>query len=46
MFYSTVPFLLKLTSAVVFNLSLLTADFYTLLFGLFLFHYKVKSTCM
>lgn len=41
LFYSLVPVLMKLTSAVVFNLSLLTADIYTLLFGLFLFHYRV-----
>ena len=46
LFYSLAPHLLKLTSAVVFNLSLLTADIYTLLFGLFLFHYKVGNQSM
>ena len=43
LFYSIVPHLLRLASAVVFNLSLLTADIYTLLFGLFLFHYRVSN---
>jgi solute carrier family 35 protein F1/2 len=44
LFYSIVPHLLRLSSAVVFNLSLLTADIYTLFFGLFLFHYKVSTS--
>ena len=35
--YSIVPHTLKLTSAAVFNISILTSDFYTFLFGLFLF---------
>lgn len=40
--YSLVPILMRLSSATIFNLSLLTTDFYSLLFGLFLFHYKVS----
>lgn len=40
LFYSIVPVVLLIASAVVFNLSLLTADIYTLILGLFLFHYK------
>ena len=36
------PVALKLSSATVVNLSLLTADFYSLFCGLFLFHYKVS----
>jgi len=35
--YSIVPKTLQLTSAAVFNISILTSDFYTFLFGLFLF---------
>ncbi len=38
--YSLVPLLLKQSSATVMNLSLLTSDVYSLLFGLFLFHLK------
>ncbi|EYB97623.1 hypothetical protein Y032_0139g2128 [Ancylostoma ceylanicum] len=36
-FYSLVTVVLQKTSALMFNLSTLTADFYSLLFGLFLF---------
>ncbi|VDM53172.1 unnamed protein product [Angiostrongylus costaricensis] len=36
-FYSLVTVVLEKTSALMFNLSILTADFYSLLFGLFLF---------
>ncbi|KAK6730577.1 hypothetical protein RB195_007190 [Necator americanus] len=36
-FYSLVTVVLQKTSALMFNLSILTADFYSLLFGLFLF---------
>ena len=39
--YSVAPILLRLSSATFFNLSLLTSDFYGLLFGLFLFESKV-----
>ena len=39
--YSIVPLTLKLTSAAVFNISLLTSDFYTFLFGIFLFGLKL-----
>ena len=40
MLYSLVPFLLRLSSATMMNLALLTSDVYSLLFGLFLFHYS------
>eukprot|EP00794_Sanderia_malayensis_P000161 gene161-773_t len=39
-FYTLTPFVITLSSAAVANLSLLTSDLYTLLFGLFLFGYK------
>jgi solute carrier family 35 protein F1/2 len=39
--YSLVPLILRWSSATIFNLSLLTSDVYSLLFGLFLFHYSV-----
>ena len=38
------PFVMRLSSAVTINLSLLTADLYSLLFGLILFSYKVEIT--
>ncbi|XP_053396761.1 solute carrier family 35 member F2-like isoform X2 [Mercenaria mercenaria] len=38
--YSTMTVVIQLTSATTVNLSILSADFYTLLFGLFLFNYK------
>ncbi|XP_049612010.1 solute carrier family 35 member F1 [Syngnathus scovelli] len=38
--YSFMPVVMKRTSATSINLSLLTADLYSLLCGLFLFHYK------
>ena len=41
LFYTIMPQVMKFSSALVVNLSLLTADFYTLLFGIFVFHYKV-----
>ena len=37
------PIAMQFSSATVVNLSLLTADFYSLLCGLFLFHYKVSE---
>ena len=40
--YSFMPVVIKKTSATSVNLSLLTADLYTLFCGLFLFHYKVS----
>ena len=40
--YTFMTIVMKLSNAVVVNLSLLTADFYTLLFGIFLFHYHVS----
>lgn len=41
--YNLMPLAMKLSSATVVNLSLLTADFYSLLCGLFLFHYEVSD---
>ncbi|KAJ7363595.1 hypothetical protein OS493_009755 [Desmophyllum pertusum] len=41
--YNLMPVAMKLSSATVVNLSLLTADFYSLLCGLFLFHYKFSA---
>ena len=37
------PWVISLSSATVVNLSLLTSDLYTLMFGLFLFGYKVGA---
>ncbi|XP_019623405.1 PREDICTED: LOW QUALITY PROTEIN: solute carrier family 35 member F2-like [Branchiostoma belcheri] len=37
--YTIFPTVIKMSSAVVVNLSILTADLYTLFLGLFLFHY-------
>lgn len=41
--YNLMPVAMKLSSATVVNLSLLTADFYSLFCGLFLFHYKFSA---
>ena len=41
--YALVPVLMQWSDATMFNLSILTSDFYVLIFGLFLFHYKVSS---
>ncbi|KAF9169848.1 hypothetical protein BGX21_009646 [Mortierella sp. AD011] len=41
--YSVSPHLFRLSSATFFNLSLLTSDFYGLLFGLFLFQAKINK---
>jgi solute carrier family 35 protein F1/2 len=38
--YSVAPLLFRFASAPFYNISLMTSDFYSLLFGLFLFHYK------
>jgi len=38
-FYTTAPLLYRLASSVFFNLSLLSSDFFGLLFGLFLYHF-------
>ena len=43
LFYSVAPWVIRMSSAVVFNLSLLTADFYSLIFGIFLFDYNVSD---
>ncbi|XP_078226105.1 solute carrier family 35 member F1 isoform X2 [Callithrix jacchus] len=40
--YSFMPVVIKKTSATSVNLSLLTADLYSLFCGLFLFHYKAR----
>uniref|UniRef100_A0A8C2VG56 Solute carrier family 35 member F1 n=2 Tax=Chinchilla lanigera TaxID=34839 RepID=A0A8C2VG56_CHILA len=41
--YSFMPIVIKKTSATAVNLSLLTADLYSLFCGLFLFHYKFSG---
>lgn len=41
--YSVSPILFRLSSATFFNLSLLTSDFYGLLFGLFLFQAQINK---
>ncbi|KAF9208823.1 hypothetical protein BGZ49_007379 [Haplosporangium sp. Z 27] len=41
--YSLSPLVFRLSSATFFNLSLLTSDFYGLLFGLFLFNAKINN---
>jgi len=38
--YTVAPMLYRLASAAFFNLSLLSSDFFGLLFGLFLYHYR------
>jgi len=38
--YTVAPLLYRLASSAYFNLSLLSSDFFGLLFGLFLFHYR------
>ncbi|KZT27855.1 DUF914-domain-containing protein [Neolentinus lepideus HHB14362 ss-1] len=38
--YTVAPLLYRMASSAYYNISLLTSDFYGLLFGLFLFHYK------
>jgi len=38
--YSVAPILYRMASSAYYNISLLTSDFYGLLFGLFLFHYS------
>uniref|UniRef100_A0A0M3KAX4 Solute carrier family 35 member F1 n=1 Tax=Anisakis simplex TaxID=6269 RepID=A0A0M3KAX4_ANISI len=42
-FYSLVAVVMQKASALMFNLSILTADFYTLLFGLFFFKYEFHA---
>lgn len=42
LFYYLVPKVIASNGAVFLNLSLLTADVYSLLFGLFLFNFKVE----
>ena len=44
--YSVSPILLRLSSATFFNLSLLTSDFYGLIFALILFNAKVKNSLL
>jgi len=38
--YTVAPLLYRMASSAYYNLSLLSSDFYSLLFGLFLFHYS------
>jgi hypothetical protein len=38
--YTVAPLLYRLASSAYYNLSLLSSDFFGLLFGLFLFHYR------
>uniref|UniRef100_A0A2K6VW95 EamA domain-containing protein n=1 Tax=Onchocerca volvulus TaxID=6282 RepID=A0A2K6VW95_ONCVO len=40
LFYSMVSVVVEKSSALMFNLSILTADFYTLIFGIFMFNYQ------
>lgn len=39
-YYTITPIVMKITSAMAINLSLLTADFYTLVIGVLLFQFK------
>ncbi|XP_027350039.1 solute carrier family 35 member F2-like isoform X3 [Abrus precatorius] len=41
MFYSIAPFVLKMSGATMFNLSLLTSDMWAVVFRVFLYHQKV-----
>lgn len=41
-YYTVTPTVMKITSAMAVNLSLLTADFYTLVVGVLLFQFKVS----
>ena len=41
--YSLMPIALRLSGATAVNLSILTADLYSLLLGLFIFHYVVRA---
>jgi len=38
--YTVAPILYRMASSTYYNLSILSSDFYGLLFGLFLYHYK------
>ncbi|KAK9718734.1 hypothetical protein K7432_005279 [Basidiobolus ranarum] len=40
-FYSIAPILFRLSSSTFFNISMLTSDFYGLIFGLILYHYTL-----
>jgi solute carrier family 35 protein F1/2 len=42
-YYTITPIVMKVTSAMAINLSLLTADFYTLVIGVLLFQFKVSQ---
>ena len=42
LFYMTFPLIIKISNVLVVNLSLLTADIFTLVFGVFLFQFKVS----
>ncbi|KTW31445.1 hypothetical protein T552_00087 [Pneumocystis carinii B80] len=40
-FYSLSPILLRISSALFYNISLLTSDFWSLIIGIYLFHYRI-----
>ncbi|KAG5519374.1 hypothetical protein PMAC_002000 [Pneumocystis sp. 'macacae'] len=40
-FYSLTPILFRMSSAIFYNMSLLTSDFWNLIIGIYLFHYYV-----
>lgn len=44
--YSFMPVVVEMTSATAVNLSLLTADLFSLFCGIFLFHYTVSCFCL
>ena len=41
-FYAMMPVVVRVTSATSVNLSLLTSDFFSLIAGILLFHFKVR----
>lgn len=41
-FYLVAALVMKLSGATSYNLSILTADFYSLIVGIYLFQYKVR----
>lgn len=44
--YITMPLVLQLSSATAVNISILSADFYSLIIGLYLFNFKVSAVLM
>ncbi|XP_064574234.1 solute carrier family 35 member F2 isoform X3 [Zonotrichia leucophrys gambelii] len=43
--YNFMPVVIKITSATSVNLAILTSDLYSLFIGLYLFYYKVSTSC-